>query len=61
MPSPRVLDLDRQAGRHVLRPQQRGSVRRGELGGVLHQLGDEVDNVGDRGAAEHALHRGARP
>src|SRR5260370_42285706 len=46
---PAVLDLHGEAAAHAVGPDLDRSVRRGEGGGVLDQLGDQVDDVVHRG------------
>ncbi len=58
---PAVLDLDRESGRHPLGAQQDLGPRRGELGRVLHEFGQQVHDVGDGVAAYGALDGGHQP
>src|SRR5579875_1364284 len=53
-----ILNVDGKAGGNLLPPQQHLSVRRGELGGVLDELSDEVDDVRNGVPAQDTLNRG---
>src|SRR5579875_203519 len=53
-----ILNVDGKAGGNLLPPEQYLSVRRGELGGVLDELGDEVDDVRNGIPAQDAFNWG---
>ncbi len=54
-PEPAVLDLDREAAGHRVSRHAHRRVGRRERGGVLDELGQQVDHVGDGRAGQRGL------